>query len=359
MCPVVTEEFPNCMLLSREQLREQLKRREVAPIYAFFGDETFLRDAAAKYIGDLCFGEGDLREFNENEFSLNTPENIKSALAAAEQLPMMAAKRFIRITDVRVAATSNRDSLKEEFAEALAAYLERPSDSSVVLFLVEELNGNRKLAKLLKEKTVAVEFKRLEDADLWKWVGDQIRELGSEADMAAIRHLADLVGSDVRRLNNEVRKLSAAALPGKTITRELIDSLAPNTREISNFGLTDNLVAGRKMDALRTLKKILDDGTEPLALLGLISSNYRRLLIAHEMFARGDSRNDIVSTAKAFGPGQDAFLASARRIETRKLTKALERIAQTDLAIKTSVGGSGPTGSRLQIEMLVCELAML
>lgn len=347
------------MPLTREQLREQLKRREIAPVYTFFGEETFLRATAAKYIADLCFGEGDLREFNETEFSLNTPDNIGSALAAAEQLPMMAAKRFVRVTDVRVAATSNRDTLKEEYAEALAAYLERPSERSVVLFLADELSGNRKLGKLLKEKTAAVEFQRLDAMGLQKWADEHFRELGSEADVSVIRHLLSLTGDDLRRLSNEVKKLSAAALPGKTITHDLVDSLVPNSREISNFGLTDNLVAGRKAEALGVLKKILDDGTEPLALLGLISSNYRRLLIAHEMFARGDSRNNIVSTAKAFGPGQDAFLASARRIETRKLTKAIERIAQTDLAIKTSVGGSGNAGARLQIEMLVCELSLL
>lgn len=346
-------------VLTRDNLRERLRRREVAPVYALFGEETYLRDAAVKYITDLCFAEGELREFNETEFSLNTPDNIKSALAAAEQLPMMASTRVVRVTDVRVAATSNRDTLKEEAEEMLAAYLDRPSESSVVIFVADELSGNRKLGKLLKEKTVAVDFSRLDDAALRKWVGDRFRELGSEADASTVNHLIALAGDDVRRLTNEANKLSAAALPGKVVTRELVDALVPNSRELSNFGLTDNLIAGRKAEALRLLKKVLDDGTEPLGLLALISSSYRRLLIAGEMIARGDSRGDVVSAAKVFGPGQEAFLAAARRIETRKLATALQRIAQTDLAIKTSVGGSGPAGSKMQLEMLVCELALL
>lgn len=347
------------MTLTREQLRDQLRARETAPVYTLFGEETYLRDAAGRYIADLCFAEGDLREFNETEFSLNTADNIRSALAAAEQLPMMAAKRVVRITDVSVAATANRDTLKEEAAEILAAYLENPSPSSVVVFVADELSGNRKLSRLLREKTVAVDFSRLDNAGLRKWAADHIRDLGSEADAETIRHLVAVAGDDVRRLSNEAAKLSAAALPGKGITMELVDALVPNSREISNFAITDNLVAGRKSDALCILRKVLDDGTEPLALLGLISSNYRRLLIAREMFGRGESRSDIVSAARAFGPGQEAFLAAARRIETKNLTRAIERIAQTDLAIKTSVGGSGPSGSRLQLEMLVCELALL
>ena len=347
------------MLITREQLREQLRNRDVAPVYTLYGEETYLRDAATKYIADLCFGQGDLREFNETEFSLNTPDNIRSALAAAEQLPMMAGKRVIRITDVRVASTSNRDTLKEEFADALAAYLEKPAETSVVVFVADELNGNRKLSKLLKDKTVAIDFQRLAGKDLESYVNERFRDLGSEADQNVVRHLISLAGDDVRRLMNEANKLSAAALPETRITIQLVDALVPNTREISNFGITDNLMAGRKHEALTVLKKVLDDGMEPLALLGLIASSYRRLIIAHEMFARGESRNNIVSASKAFGSGQDAFLSLARRIDIRALNKAVDRIAKTDVAIKTSVGGSGNAGSRLQIEMLVCELATI
>jgi hypothetical protein len=90
-------------------------------------------------------------------------------------------------------------------------------------------------------------------------------------------------------------------------------------------------------------------------MLGLISSNYRRLLIAHEMLALGEARNRVENEARIYGPG----LELARRIETNALVKAVERIAGTDFAIKTSAGGSGPIGARLQLEILVCELALL
>lgn len=346
-------------VLTRQNLRDQLRSRKVAPVYVLFGAETYLRDKGAKYIADLCFNEGEMRDFNETEFSLDVSDNIKSALSAAEQLPMMAAKRVVRITDVRVSTSAMKDTLKEDAEKILAEYLINPSKSSVVIFVADELNANRKIGKLLRTNTVAVEFERLDNSSLIKWATDHIRDANSDADAQTIRHLVDIAGDDVRRLTNEIEKLSAAALPGQLISKELIDSLVPHSRELSNFGLTDSLVAGRNADAIRVLQKILDDGTEPLALLGLISSNYRRLLVAKEMFARGSSRSDVISASKAYGPGQDAFLSLARRIETEKLVKTINRIAKTDLAIKTSIGGSGPTGSRLQLEMLVCELALL
>ncbi len=346
-------------VLTRQNLRDQLKNRTVAPVYVLFGPETYLRDKAVKYIADLCFAEGEMRDFNETEFSLDISDNIKSALSAAEQLPMMAAKRVIRITDVRVSTSAMRDTLKEDAEPILTEYLKNPSPSTVVIFVADELNGTRKLSKLLTSNSLAVEFERLNNDGLQKWASDHLRDLGSEADTQTIRYLVSMAGNDVRRLTNEVEKLSAAALPDKLITRELIDALVPNSRELTNFGLTDNLVAGRNAEAIRALQKILDDGMEPLALLGLIASNYRRLLIAKEMMARGASRSDVISVSKAYGTGQDAFLSLARRLETSELVGAIERIARTDLAIKTSVGGSGPTGGRLQIEMLVSELATL
>ena len=346
-------------ILTRQNLRDHLKTRDVAPVYVLYGAETYLRDKAAKYIADLCFTDGEMRDFNETEFSLDVSDNIRSALSAAEQLPMMAARRVVRITDVRISTSAMKDTLKEDAEQILADYLKNPSQSTVVIFVADELNGTRKLTKLLTANSVAVEFKRLDDEGLRKWASDHIRDAGSEADPQTIRYLVNIAGDDVRRLTNEIEKLSAAALPGKLITKELIDSLVPNSREISNFGLTDNLVAGRNAEAVRLMKKVLDDGAEPLALLGLIASNYRRLLIAKEMFANGSSRSDVVSVSKAYGSGQDAFLALARRVETAKLVAAIGRIAKTDIAIKTSVGGSGPAGSRLQLEMLVCELALL
>lgn len=347
------------MVFSREDLRNQLKRREIAPVYVLFGPETHLRDIAAKTITDFAFGEGDLRDFNETNFSLNTDGNLGRALAAAEQLPMMATRRVIRVTDLRISATGIRDTITEDHEPLLSAYLESPSPSSVVIFVADELNGVRKMGKFLRDKTTTVEFARLEDRQLAEWARKQVNDAGAEIDERTLNLLLSRTGSDVRRLTNEINKLSAAAMPAKVITTEQIDALVPNSREISNFDLTDHLVAGRKSQALTVLRKILDDGAEPLALLGLISYNYRRLLMAKEMMSRGADRGAVAGAVKLRYNDQEAFLAAARRADMRGLTGAIERLANTDLAIKTSKGGGGPAGGRMQIEMLVCELALM
>jgi DNA polymerase-3 subunit delta len=347
------------MVFSREDLRSQLKRREIAPVYLLFGPETHLRDIAAKTIADLTFAEGELRDFNESSFSLNSEDSLKRALAAAEQVPMMASRRLIRITDVRVSATGFRDTITENDEPALSAYLANPSPTAVVIFIADELNGVRKMGKFLRDKTTAVEFARLDDRQLSEMARGKINDAGAEIDQAALTQLIALVGQDVRRLTNEINKLAAAAMPGKKITPELITALVPNSRELTNFELTDHLVAGRRAQALSTLKKILDDGAEPLALMGLISYNYRRLLMAKDLMSRGADRREVANVAKLRYNDQEPFLAAARRADMHSLTQAIKRLADVDLAIKTSLGGSGPVATRLQIEMLVCELALM
>ncbi len=347
------------MVFSREDLRNQLKRREISPAYVLFGAETHLRDVAAKTIADFAFAEGDLRDFNETSFSLNTEGNLKHALSAAEQLPMMATRRVIRISDVRISASGIRDTITEEDEPLLSAYFANPAQHSVVIFVADELNGVRKMGKFLRDKTNAVEFAVLDDAQLTKMARDKFKESGIEISEPALRQLIAFVGQDARRLNNEVNKLAAAAMPGKVVTSELIDALVPNSRELSNFDLTDHLVAGRKPQAFASLKKILDDGGEPLMLLGLISYNYRRLLMAKDMMQRGVDRREVASVLKLRYNDQEPFMAAARRASMKSLTRAITLLAKTDLAIKTSQGGSGHAGARLQIEMLVFELALI
>lgn len=345
-------------ILTREDLRNQLRRREIAPVYVLFGPESYLRDIAAKTIADLSFAEGELRDFNETEFSLNTTD-IGHALAAAEQLPMMAARRVVRVADVRVSATGTKDNLKEDFEPILTAYLKRPAESSIVIFIADELDKRRKMAKLLLENTVAVEFARFNNNELIAWARTKIKESGADLDERALHHLIGLVGDDVRRLTNEIDKLVTAAMPDSAITYGLVESLVPNSRELSNFALTDHLMAGRKAAAIDVLRKILSDGAEPLMVLGMLSYNYHRLFLAKEMMAEGVDRSEVAKVMKLRYSDQETFLAGARRTDRAKLTRIMKRLADTDLAIKTSKGGGGPQGSKMQIEMLVCELAVI
>ncbi len=339
-------------ILTREDLRAQLKKREIAPVYLLFGAETYLRDLAAKTITELVLADSRLREFNEIEHALSVNESkVRYALSDAEQLPMIAARRVVKVTSVVVSATGKKDSLKEDDEEILSRYLKRPAETCVLIFVADELDKRRKISKLLLDNCVAVEFAGLKDDELLIWAKNKLKEFDAEADDRALRHIIGLVGNNVRRLTNEIEKLAVAALPDKLITFDLVETLVPNSREISNFDLTDHLLTKNKKYALQTLKKILDDGAEPLMLLGLIANNFHRLFLSKEMMAQGVDRKEVARIMKLPYSKQEDFLTTARRADAERLSRIMRRIAETDLAVKTS-----KATPRLQIEMLVCEL---
>lgn len=330
-------------ILTREDLRNQLKKGEIAPVYLLFGAEKYLRDLAAKAITEKVLHDSPLREFNESIVSLYDTE-FQHAIASAEQLPMISPRRVVRITEI--------NKLKEADEEVLAAYLARPAESSVVIFVADELDKRRRFAKNLLDNSVAVEFSILSDTELIVWAKGKLKEFNAQADDLALRQLVALVGNNVLRLTNEVEKLAVAALPDTVITFEMVEQLVPNSRELSNFELTDHLLSKNRKRALQILHKILDDGAEPLMLLGLISYNFHRLLLAKEMMRQGVERSEVARTMRLPYNKQEDFLASARRADAEKLAWILRRLAETDVAIKTS-----KATPRLQIEMLVSELA--
>lgn len=330
-------------ILTRDELRNKLKTGEVAPLYLLFGAEKYLRNLAARAITEKVLRDSPLREFNETEFSLNDTEFLH-AISSAEQLPMISSRRVVRITEI--------NKLKESDEDALTRYVVRPAESSVVIFIADDLDKRRRFAKVLLDNCVSVEFANLSDNELLVWAKGKLKELKAEADEKALRQIVALVGNNVLKLTNEIEKLVTAALPDSLITYELVEKLVPNSRELSNFELTDYLLDKNRVRALQILKKILDDGAEPLMLLGLIANNYHRLFLAKELMRQGIDRKEVARTINLPYHKQEDFLATARRADADKLSWSLKRIAEADLAIKTS-----KATPRLQIEMLVTELS--
>jgi DNA polymerase-3 subunit delta len=320
-----------------------LKGAQLDSLYLLFGAESYLRDLAARAISEAVLRDAPLREFNESAFSL-TSMDVQQAIAVAEQLPMMSERRVVRVTDF--------SRLRESDEEALMRYVARPAASSVVIFVADELDKRRKLSKTLLEACTSVEFAPLTDGELATWAKSRLRELKAETDERSLHQLIALVGSDVRTLSNELEKLAAAALPSRLITMEMIDALVGRSRVLSNFELTDHLIARNRRRALQTLQRLLDDGAEPVMLIGLIAGNFHRLLLAKELMARGAAKEEVFRLVMMPYSKREEFLATARRTESAALTRSIERIAAADLAIKTS-----QATPRLQLELLVCELS--
>jgi DNA polymerase-3 subunit delta len=326
---------------SPKDLTQSLKRGAIEPAYLLFGPEAYLRDEAARQIADEALRGTLLREFNESSFNLLT-DDVRSAVAIAEQLPMMSDRRVVHIR--------NFSKLREADEEMLLKYLDRPVETSVIIFTADDLDKRKKLAKSLMAGA-AFEFQPLKTSDLQSWIRSHLKQQQVEIEPRAQQRILEMVRSDLHTLTNELNKLAAAALPTGRITTELVDELISRSREHMNWELSDQIIAGNGRAALKTLRDLLDDGVEPVLLVGLIAGTYRRMALAKALLSQGSSPAQIFSEVRMPPFKQGAYLSMLNRIDSQAVTQRIQRIAEADLAIKTS-----KATPRMQVEMLVCEL---
>ncbi len=332
---------------SRTELERSLKEGRLAPVYLLVGCEGYLRDNSARAITDAALSGTLLREFNESSFTL-TSGGVQEAIAAANQLPMMSTRRVVKITDF--------GKLREADEAALVRYISNPAESTVMIFNTEDLDKRKKLARALLEKCQVVDYPALKDGEARTWVKSRLKELKVTCDEQVLSEIIMLVGTDVQTLFSELDKLASAALPTRRVTVEMVDDLIGRSRELSNWDLGDHLIARNRKQALETLYRLLEGGAQPVMLIGAIAGNYHRLALAKEALTRG-SRDDVFRTVPMPPFKRDAFIANLKRSDAATIAHGIKLIAAADLAIKTSLGGGGPKGARLQLEMLVCELS--
>lgn len=327
--------------LLRTELDRSL-RQGLEPLYLLVGPERYLRREAVQSITDAAMGATLIREFNDASFSLLT-DSVRSAIAAAEQLPMMSERRVVRVRDFA--------RLRDADEDVLIGYLSNPSPTTVMIFTADDLDKRKKSTKALLDACAVVDFSPLKDSEAKTWAKSYLKSLKTAADDPVLSEIVNLVGTDVQTLANEIDKLASAAAETGRISMEMVDELIGRTRELSNFELGDHLLSSNRKRAMETLHRLLDDGAEPVMLIGLIAGNYHRLALGKHLLARG-GREEVFRNISMPPFKRDAYIANLQRSDAKKIARGIQLTAAADLAIKTS-----QATPRLQLEMLVCELA--
>jgi len=333
---------------SQAELARQLKAGEFSPLYLFEGEEIYLREQALKRLIETAV-DATVRDFNVSPVSV-AGGNLDQALAIARQLPMMSQRRVVIVTGFEM-------TTDERQLELLKDYVRQPAGTTVLVFVSAALDNRRSIATMLRKTCVVVSFQRLDDRDeAPRWVADYVSRAGSRIDLAEANYLVGMVGADLRRLTNEANKLVSYVGGKGPIERADIDDLVRYSRDHSNFELTDAIVENDRARALRLLNHIFRNPPEPpqtlaVMILGAMGSTYRRMLAAKELMGRNAPNSEV---ARAVGMPPFAvgrFNESVRRIDIERIVSGMARIAETDLALKSSLATP-----RLQLELLICEL---
>lgn len=214
-----------------------------------------------------------------------TVESLHEALGSGG---LFSTKRYIGISDYdpKQSAVS-----PERLAEILSP-VAQDADRIVVLRLVSAPPRARKGKSLPRSNSFSLPgakeelFLMLSSAEVLAWIEKEVRSLGGKITPAVARQLHERAGDSLWRLEQEIQKLVMAG--DGTITTDLITEHVTHDIQSDIFRLTDALGSGRPAEALRFLRRELDAGTHPLALITVLSRHVQILWQVRRLLDLGE-----------------------------------------------------------------------
>lgn len=192
------------------------------------------------------------------------PARVDKLLALAQALPFLG--------DGRLVIVRNLDQLPNDQQKRLAAAFGSVPPMNHVL-LVTGASESGKPAKLaadlqrtLEKDGTIYDCSPLAEAEAMEWVRASLADWGQTIDASALHLLVTRTGTELRRLQIEVEKLSVMVGAGGRIRTSDVELMTPKQAEESVFALTD-AVAGR--DAARAMAVLRD------LMYGQLESPYR------------------------------------------------------------------------------------
>lgn len=309
---------------------DELKAGKVHNVYLFYGPEAYIRKSAMTALEKKVLMPG-LESMNRTVMSAPSAQAI---IENCETLPMMSDYRLIIVQDCAL-LTSGKAKDEAQDSELLAAYLPRVPETTCLVFdLSAAIDKRKKLSKALLALPGAVSFDALDDIQLAKWIGQQLRPLGKKMDRSACEALAFTSGRDLTMLHGELLKLAAYVGDRDAITPEDIEKIATHTAECTVFAMVDALCEGRAKAAFELLGVLLSSGEQRIGILAMITRHYRQMM---HLKAMQEDRQQQGQMAKVLGVPPFALTRLSRQVGKRtydSLKKSVALCVQADYDIK-------------------------
>jgi DNA polymerase-3 subunit delta len=338
--------------LTYDQFRRTVSERSLEPLYLFLGEEEYFHRQAIGLLFDTV--DEAAREFNTAVVTIggdlisasgaSRKTTVADAIDIANMLPMMAARSIVVIRSV--------DKVKEDELELVLDYLKRPSPHAVVVFDAPSLDQRRKISSALIKACRVVKMDRLAEKDIQDWARGYIERSGSRIDRAALGQLIGLIGTSMSRLVSEMDKLIAYAGPDP-ISQGAVEQLVPRVREHTNWDLWTAIQKRDRERSIRLVRRLVEDGQEPIGIIAALASLYRRMLIAKDLRARGVPPQEIERATGQYRDRSQPFYTAVGRMPREEIVRGLRRIAKADNDAKNSIATA-----ELQAEFLVAELTL-
>ena len=330
------------------ELKAAIKAKNVGRLYVFHGEEMFLLRYYLEQMKKQLVEE--LTEsFNYTRMTSETFE-LQNFVDAVESFPMMAENTMVHVDDVDIFKLPESDRTK--IAEVLADIPEY----CTVVFTYETVawKPDKRLKKLwdaVDTNASVVEFTKQDQRDLIAWVQRHFAARKKQIAPELCAYLIDITGGTMTALAGEISKIASYS-GAEHICKADIDAVTEPVMDAVVFQMTDLLSQGRYGAALQKLQTLLKMQQEPIAILGAIGGNFRRIGTARTLLEHGRQASELQKLCGIADYAARKTMDAARRFSPEFCAKAAHLVMETDYQMKTSFDEQ----ERL-LELLILRLA--
>jgi len=316
------------------------------PIYALFGDEDFLKRLARARIVEAALGgeEGSLgvSVYAGDKLEFSTVRN------ELDTVPFLA--------PCRVVVIENADPFITEHRAALEQYVARPSALGVLILEARTFPETTKLAKALPDGA-KLSCKPIPVSRVIPWCVEWARtRYKKKMEHDAAEMLLELVGTSMGMLDQELQKLASATGEKASLSIEDVQRFVGRSRSADVFRILDAIGENKPGEALSILEDLFAEGEDPMAILGPLTAQLRKLAAAGRNHLQdGLALGAAMDAAKVptWEKARVAFERQLKYLGRRRLEKLIDWLTEINLGVK----GGNPLPERVQVERLIVQLA--
>jgi DNA polymerase III subunit delta len=256
-----------------------------------------------------------------SEVTFDPSSEAAELVEALETASLLGDRRLVVIRDAQ--------DLKKDQAETLAGYLESPSPSSVLVLVA---SGRTKLDAVVRSKGDVIALEAPKGRRLVSWIRDRARARRLKLDEKAAWALVDAVGNELRDLDAALEQLATGIGTEASVDAAKVRSMFARLADERIYAFTDAVGDRRLPLATSTLRRLLDQGDEPLVLFGALVAHIRRLLRARRYVDQGAR---VVGDALGLPTWRaERVQRQARSFTEDELVASMDVLAETDVEMK-------------------------
>ena len=267
---------------------------DLKSVYYMHGDEELLMEESLGRLRNLFAGEADA-DFNLD--ILNAGEvGVERVIDSAWSLPLMATRRLVIARDV--------DKLSKKDQEKLVSYLDSPNPETTMVLISRfpepgapkdtRARGVEKSAlfKKVKDTGEVLKFsmgRQGRQRKIVEWVDEEFRKRGKRIEKPAGDLLLEMVGRELRDLEDAVERICLFAADADVISAEVVSRVVVPSGEQGIFELIDAVAERRRDISLYMLNRLIRQGESPQRIFGLLLRQFRLIARVKVLATERDS----------------------------------------------------------------------